>query len=270
MKRPLRCFPWLILSAFVVNSLLGANKVVVNAVATPEYLTARAADQSMQIQTYQFMKGQYFSGDVKRVTMEEFSFMELLESLAVQLQRQGFYPHKENGKGDLVIVVHYGVTDHPKSFSEDLGYTSLADIGFQDTADVEDIEFALHAQEWMQSSRASSTRNKAMLLGMEEAFDWKREFSDRALQGMVEQARYFVVLIAFDLPLAKQGIIQAHWMTRYSIRATGQSYDKAVLAMNEVAGNYFGKDLDELQREFPDYDSRVEIGEIEVIKQEEE
>ena len=267
MKFSPKILSWMVLSAALLTPLDGAKRVVVNAEATPHYLKLRAEDDSKQIQTYQFMKGQYFEGDVRRVTMENFTFMELLESLALQLQRQGFYPHKENGEGDLVIVVHYGVTDESQDLMEDLGYTSMSEMGF---SDVEDQEFGLHGLEWSENMRASSDAMKANLLGVEQAYDWKREFDDERLLEIVEKARYFVVLIAYDLPLAKQGIMQAHWMTRYSIRATGHSYDQAILAMNEVAGNYFGKDLDKIQNEFPDFETKVEIGDIEVIENEEE
>jgi len=258
-----------IIAAITLSSswLSAINKVVVRADATEEFIRARALDEKKKIQTYQFMKGRYFPGNGKRPTMERITFMDLLESLAVQLQRQNFYPDPENGEGDLVLVVHYGVTDYEFDYQDALGYTSLAEMGFQD---VEDKEFGLQSKQWMDNSRASSRSLKSSILGMESAYDWKREFDDDDLQLMVEEPRFFVVVMAYDLPLAKQGKLQVHWMTRYSIRATGQSYDKAVQYLNDVAGNFFGKYLEELERKFPNDYSEVIVGEIEVIGNEEE
>ena len=268
MKFPFQFLAIACATGFLAVSLSAANnKIAIKAEATVEYTKARALDEDKKIQTYQFMKGRYFPGDVKRVTMEKFTFMELLENMAAHLRKQNFYPDPENGEGDLVLVVHYGVTDYEMDIQESMGYTSLADMEFQD---IDDLEFGLSAKEWMDNSRASSRSMKARLLGMEEAYDWKRKFDDHHLQIMVEEPRYFVVVMAYDLPLAKQGILEVHWTTRYSIRSTGQSFDDAVLAMNDVASDFFGKNLVGLQRKFFDDDSRVEVGEIEVIGEEKE
>ena len=55
------------------------------------------------------------------------------------------------------------------------------------------------------------------------------------------------------------------WSTRYSIRAIGQSFDQAIKDMNLVAADYFGKNLQGLNKTRVTDKSRVEIGEIEVI-----
>ncbi|MCZ6674371.1 MAG: hypothetical protein O7C75_15690 [Verrucomicrobia bacterium] len=256
------------------------NKIAVRAEATIEYTKGRALDETKKIQTYQFMKGRYFPGDLKRVSMEKVTFREILENMAVHLQKQNFYPDPEYGEGDLVLVVHYGVTHREFSYDDMLGYTSLSDYGFNAvgaaTSDLTrmDATASLGANVAMRDSfnhgNASSAQFKAMLLGMEEAFDWNPPENEYDLKSMIYQPRYFVVLMAFDLPLAKQGILQVHWTTRYSIRATGQSFDQAILAMNDVAGDFFGKNLEGLNKKFLDDDSRVVIGDIEVIGEEKE
>ncbi|QXD23709.1 hypothetical protein F7C95_17575 [Opitutia bacterium ISCC 51] len=121
----------LVLLLFLLSlQLNGENRVVVRAQATKKFIQARSLNEGKKIQTYQFMQGQYFPGNVRRDTMEEIPFMSLLENVAEHLQIQSFYPNPEFGEGDLVIVVHYGATDVGSSFQEAFGQTSLSDFGY--------------------------------------------------------------------------------------------------------------------------------------------
>ncbi|MCZ6674370.1 MAG: hypothetical protein O7C75_15685 [Verrucomicrobia bacterium] len=263
MKLPTKTLAIVVTTALFASFLNAANKVSIRAEATEEYVDARAFDGTKKIQTYQFMKGRYFPGDVKRITLENFAFMDVLKDMAVHLQKQNFQPNLEYGEGDLVLVVHYGVTHHQNDYPELWGYTPLQEMGFLAFANE---KFNKDPIRWYKNKNLWSTQFKARLLGMEEAYDWKHQFSDYDLSLMIDEPRYFVVLMAYDLPLAKQGTLKLHWITRYSIRATGQPYDRAIKYMNEIAGDFFGKNLDRLNKKFPADDSKVEIGEIEVLE----
>jgi hypothetical protein len=127
------------------------------------------------------MKGRYFAGDFKRTDMEEFTFMDILENLAIHLKKQNYNADPKNGEGDLLLVVHYGVTRDKTRFDKYLQSRGLP-----------------NNPPW-------STEFKATLLGMEEAYDWKREFNEIDLEMMIEEPRFFVIVIAYDLPQAKQG-----------------------------------------------------------------
>jgi len=65
---------------------------------------------------------------------------------------------------------------------------------------------------------------------------------------MVSEERFFIFLIAFDLPAYRKGEKKVLWTTRYSMRAIGQDFDEAIGELNYVASNYFGKDLDEVSK----------------------
>ena len=270
-----------VLTAICFTICLNAanNKIAFKVEATEEYSIDRAQDPNKKIQTYQFMKGRYFPGDLKRTSMEKVTLMDILENLAVHLQKQNFYPDPENGEGDLVIVVHYGVTQTEVDFNEMLAYDSLSDYGSdllgKGTSQLANMDalaslgFNVATKDLAQRSNVASGYLKASLLGMEEAYDMLPPENEYDLKLMLSEPRYFVILMAYDLPLRKQGILKLHWTTRFSIRATGQPFDEAVLKMNEVAGNYFGQNMKGLSKRFVDDDSQVEIGEIEVLGQEE-
>ena len=259
------CMPILAALAAMVlltASLQAKNKVIVRAEATKEWVDARA-DASSKAQTYQLMKGRYFPGDLKRITMEEFTFAELAKDLAGNLQKQNFLPDPRYGEGDLVLVVHYGVTHVTGLASEARDYDTLQDLGY---LSVPDERFREDPIGWYKHISPRSIHFKARLLGMEEVFDWRKRFDLWDLRIMIDQPRFFVILMAYDLPLAKQGTLKLHWMTRYSIRAAGQSYHQAVPYLNEVAGDFFGKNFESLERQFPMSQPTVEVGEIEVLE----
>ena len=140
------------------------------------------------------------------------------------------------------------------------------------------VGFNIASSNWMQESSKLSGAPREYLLGIED--EWAKEmdskvvssmaaglrskFEDLGLQYLMEEPRYFIVLMAWDLPLAKMGEFKLHWMTRYSIRTTGQYYDNALNQMNMVASNYFGENFENLKKGRASDDAQVIIGEIEV------
>lgn len=84
---------------------------------------------------------------------------------------------------------------------------------------------------------------------------------------MLSEARYFVVVMAYDYQLfRKKDEAKLLWSTRYSVRIRGHSFETAFKEMNQVASDYFGKNFDKLTRKRLDDKSSVEIGDIEVIE----
>jgi hypothetical protein len=254
---------------FAMTGLQGANRILIKAQASEEYAKQRALGDKNKIQTYNFFEGRYYGGNSKDSSMERFTFMDIVEDMAVHLRRQGYYNNPVVGEGDLLIVVHYGATDYEESYFDMMGYNSMEDLGYSDDMDASalaEFQFNMSSLDTINRANDQSRYGKARLLGMEEAYKqstspWERE----DLEWQLTESRYFVVLMAYDLPLLKQGETKLLWSTRYSIRAIGQSFDQAIKDMNLVAGDYFGKNLKGLNKTRVTDKSRVTIGEIEVI-----
>ena len=128
--------------------------------------------------------------------------------------------------------------------------------------------------DWSVAWRWRRQRNRAMeerahstiVLGMEEAFSNRVSPQDEyELKSLLQEERYFVILMAYDYPSVKRGKPELVWSTRYSIRAYGQNFEDAIKGMNVVAGDFFGKNLKGLSRKRVDDASHVEMGDIEVI-----
>lgn len=268
------------------TSLHSANRVVLKAQASEAFTKARALDTSKKIMTYQFMKGNTHVGMTSDASMKLVPFEGILHDLAINLRKQGFYMHKYKSEGDLLIVVHYGVTDVEISYEEFMGYNTEEDLGLTDDvfsagAVGEAIDFATmdtltSASFNLSSSATGGTQNrqgeayKAQLLGLERAYSDKISSTEEyELKSMLAEERYFIVLMAYDYPAFKKGEAKLMWSTRYSIRTLGQSFEDAVQDLNFVASDYFGKNLQGLAKQRATDDSRVEMGDIEVIDNEE-
>ena len=287
MKYILQTLTLLVLSSLLGNGLRAANRILIKAVASEEFTKSRALVEDKKIQTYQFILGRYFPGNVKDTSMEKVTLDDVVQNLAVHMRKQNFYPHKDPEKGDLLIVIHYGVTDYDPTFEEMFAINSLEDLGYTDeianaggggtaldfsTIDaINNFSFNLNTSAAMADANEQSTFFKAQLLGLEEAFS-PRTSSQEAydLQHMLNEERYFIILMAYDYPLYKQGELKLHWSTRYSIRTIGQPFEEAIKDMNYVAGDFFGKNLKGINSKRVTDRSRVDIGEIEVLGTEEE
>ncbi|MBC9868045.1 MAG: hypothetical protein F7O42_09250 [Opitutae bacterium] len=262
--------------------LEAANRVALKTQASKEFIKGKAEDPTRKIQTYQFMKGNFHMGFTRDPSMKEVTFEGILYDLAMNLRKQGFYMHRDRSEGDLLIVVHSGVTDVEISYEEFMGYTSEEDMGLTDEilnagAGGEAIDFAtidamnqlnfnLSSSGTTGSANRQSQAYKAQLLGLERAYSDKisnQEAYD--LRSMLDEERYFIVLMAYDYPAFKKGEAKLMWSTRYSIRTLGQTFAEAIKDMNVVASDYFGKNLAGITQKRATDDSRVEMGEIEVL-----
>ena len=267
-------------------SLNAANQVVINAQAHQEFSNARKNDDSSQSMTYAFMKGKFHGGNRADPAMDDFPFDEVLLDLSTNLQKQNFKGVQDPNGAELVIVVNYGVTSVQESNEELLGYDSMEDYGFSDGAvnsgsgggvnvdelnGIQDMQFQINAENAIKEGQQGGAFYTARLLGMEKAYVGTispRE--ELELKNLLSDRRYFMVLMAYDLPLMREGELVLHWTTRYSIRAIGQSFDQAIKDMNLVAGNYFGKNMGDLVKKRVTDKSRVELGKIKVIGTEED
>lgn len=287
MKRNYRFANRMFIAAWLLGtgslSLIAANQVVISAKAHEDFSVSRENKDPDEPTTYAFMKGRFHGGNRADPGMDDFPFNDVILEIATHLQKQNFQPVPNANDAELVIVVHYGVTSPQTSQEELLGYTSLEDQGISAEAvnsgsgsvnldalnSIQDMQFERNAGTTNEEGYQGSTFYTSRLLGMEKAFVGNASpREEMELKNMLNERRYFIVLMAYDLPLMKEGQIHLHWTTRYSIRAIGQSFDQAIKDLNLVAGNYFGKNMGNLVMKRVTDKSRVDLGKIEVLEAE--
>ena len=281
--------PPLILSAVLAigsfgSSQAASNRVAIKAEADLDFLKEREKDGTAKPMSYQVAKGKFYRGGMNDKRMETFTFEDIVNDMAQHLAKQKFFPYQGEGTGDMLIVVHYGVTEYEESIMELMGYTSEEEMGLGGDFDFEgiapdaagmnavsDLGFNQSLRDTANSSNKRSMGHKANLLGMEEAFGFYTNNQDKyELMSMLDEERYFVILMAYDMKSIQAKDPKLLWTTRYSIRAIGQTFDDAMKGMNEIAGDYFGKSFKGLNLKRLEDTSSVEIGDIEVIQEEPE
>lgn len=275
----------LITFAVLINAVsylsAASNRVAIKAEADLDFLKEREKDGVAKPMTYQVAKGKFYVGAMNDKRMQTFTFEDIVNDMSKHLAKQNFYPYQGEGTGDMLIIVHYGVTEYEESIMELMGYTSeeemgLGDVGFEGIASdgagmnaIADLGFNQSLQNSSGSSNARSMGQKANLLGMEEAYGFYTNNQDKyELMSMLDEERYFVILMAYDMESIKAKESKLLWTTRYSIRAIGQNFDDAIKGMNEIAGDYFGQSFKGLNLKRLRDESNVEIGDIEVIQEE--
>lgn len=278
------CLGATMIIGFMGTSQAASNRVAIKAEADLDFLKEREKDGTEKPMSYQVAKGKFYRGGMNDKRMQTFTFEDIVTDMAQHLQKQKFYPHQGEGTGDMLIVVHYGVTEYEESIMELMGYTSEEEMGLGGDFDFEgiapdgagmnavaDLGFNQTTSQTLSNSNRKSMGHKAQLLGMEEAFGFYTNNQDKyELQSMLDEERYFVILMAYDIASMKQKDPKLLWTTRYSIRAIGQNFDDAMKGMNAIAGDYFGKSFKGLNLKRLQDDSSVEIGDIEVIGEAEE
>lgn len=253
-----------------------ADRVAIKAFATDDYTIERTRNASKKVQTYFIAEGKYYPGNTNRPGMEEVDFMDIAQDLAFNLKRRNFFSETHQDQGDLLILVHYGVTDYDPDYMELRSIDSMDDFGFGavendepllERAVTEEFQAQVFDMQSLNQGGMEEVARRAQLLGMDALFDpFANDQEINELWAMLEEERYFVVLQAFDLPLFRKGEKKLVWSTRYSIRAKGKRFDQAIAELNHVAGDYFGQNRKGLNFKRTTDGSDVKLGEVEVIE----
>jgi hypothetical protein len=264
----------ILLSAGLIQAK--TDRVAVKAFATDGYTVERARDESKNVQTYFIAEGKFYPGNTARSDMEEVAFMDIAQDLAFNLKRQNFFSETNQEKGDLLILVHYGVTDYDSDYMELHAIDSIDDFGFGsvelddplfESAFREEFQAQVFDMQSINHGNTEALAVRARLLGMDELFSiTATDLQINDLRQMLEEERFFIVLQAFDLPLYREGEKKMLWTTRYSMSARGKRFDQSLAEMNFVAGDFFGQNRLGLNFKRSSDKSDVKIGEVEVIE----
>jgi hypothetical protein len=188
--------------------------------------------------------------------------MDIARVIAVPLASQQYLPAKDPKTTRLLIMVYWGTTYAPEHASESQTYQNAQQARdavnvalHQDPPSVvqalEDNEMLAIAEVQRENHRRDqqNARN-AEMLGYESW--WQATYTahagtpqERERQDMMaelEEARYFVVLMAYDFPiLLREKKHKLLWETRFSIREHNNAFDQQLPAMAVKAAEFFGK-----------------------------
>ena len=268
------------LATSIVTARQKTARVFVDSEASVNYNESKESDSGAKYETYVFIQGKFYPGSFKDKSLTLPSFDEVAETLAENMKLRNYYPSATPEQGDLLVVVHYGVT----SVQQDLGELFMLDGSdpYADQADPEqftevyddtfdDIQRVDDLARVNEAAHANSMNNSR--LGMGRALDKRHLTANEEFDIRVEMEdeRYFIILMAYDYSKLRQTREkELLWTTRFSLPATGTNFVDAYPALARAARNYYGTSLEEYAKSRTHFGTgSVDIGTLETVGVEE-
>jgi hypothetical protein len=289
-KVPPVCLLFLALAGIVLPLRAGSNDLVaVSSTASEDYVRQKFGPGAPKRENYLFFQGKFFGGTTRDPNLEHAQFIDIVKILAENMVRQNYFPTKDPKAADLLIVVHWGTTtvyeDPNRQFNLENKNAELskyndavAAAGSSDNflanlpPDQSGVNMQLAISDLESGTQQAAAATNAQLLGFRQqlAKDQNQLTSsssglsddEMALQLLLSEERYFVILMAYDYHTMKKGSRpQLLWSTRFSIRAPGNSFTGTLPVMGKVAADFFGHPIDGLKLEKPNAPrGKVEVG----------
>jgi hypothetical protein len=267
-------------------------RVIVSATAAPEYTLHKYGDGKTKPESYVVMQGHYFEGDTLDKSIDRMPFRRITEILAPELAQRQYWPAKNIKDADLLIVVHWGTTAPPVPMLEMRAQTSpvpetpatQAKMGLRAESpgvkgggdfvssllaeqsltkeDVRLLYFAALEQRTDGMSNEAPYARILQLLGYARFLnDPMPQAEDYSLASDLAQARYFIILKAYDLhaptPAARS---RAVWTLHLNMSSPGNDFRTALDRMSMAAADYVGRSTDRVETIRPPREGKVEIG----------
>ncbi|MDB4384498.1 hypothetical protein N9023_01625 [Opitutaceae bacterium] len=253
------------------------GSVIVDSIASPAYEAIQADRGPDDIETYQLMQGRFFGGQIKDRSLERIEFQEVVDTLAKSLAQRNYYPNKHLDQGDLLLIVHFGVTSVDEDWEDLMGITSMedeaalyGDVSVEEDTEIGSTELSYDPFNYTMPSSQYGNESNASLLGFDrELRKPNLSFNDELnLREALEEERYLIIVMAYDFrEIRANGNFNLQWSTRFSIRSPGTNFEEAHFALSRAAAPHFGTNLEDLTTVIkPWRETQVEIGEAEVVE----
>tara|TARA_B100001093_G_scaffold315548_1_gene301035 strand:+ start:686 stop:1660 length:975 start_codon:yes stop_codon:yes gene_type:complete len=252
-----------ILATLFTNNSHAAKvaRVFVDSEASSTYNEYKESENGETYETYVFIKGNFYGGDISDNSLRNVTFEELVGTIGNSMKQRNFYPSASADQGDLLVVVHYGLMSVPQDLG-DLFQLDMDDPYGEQPFDEDDEEVDeeqidedpfindTYFNDLKRLSELSHNNQAGMSnikLGIGRALNRKNitaaeEFDLRA---ELEAERYFIILMAYDYKKLRSAKKQELlWTTRFSVPSLGTNFENAYPALARAASSYYGSSLD--------------------------
>jgi hypothetical protein len=287
-------------SARAMDPVVGAEAVASK--VAKDYVRARMPDGSFVPELYAFGPGGNWGGELKDLTIDKMTFLDVAHVIAKPLALQKYFPGTDPAKTKLLIMVYWGTTAVPPPYEQDTLYhnyqqaleeyrllitqsggslkndqvATAPNVAILDEAN-NVLSAGLHQLDIENHIRDRIDFKNAEMLGYDvsgligtERGDYLKHTAMRTERNDevddIEENRYFVVLMAYDFQLLwKQRKHKLLWETRFSVNERHNAFDKALPALAQYASLYFGQPSNGLVKSRV-LDANVEVGEPTLIQ----
>jgi hypothetical protein len=272
--------------------------VAVSSATDKSYYRVKQEDGSFRPEYYVIANGGKFPGTVRDATFDRISYPQVAGLVGQQLARQNYFLAPKARDASLLIVIYWGQTvpfndtnyriavdnaaltltsymankPPPTSMAERVRTGEILRRDSGDGGGNSELEFAMAQVEMENRHRDLANQENARLLGYIDAINERREIPPwadiaglaREMEDEVEDARYYVVVAAYDFNLIREKKKKVlRWVTRISVGARGNEFDKRVAQMVASAADAFGQGGGLRRRQFGD--ARVILGETQYL-----
>lgn len=141
----------------LASACLADDRVAVSALAETDYTDAKfGASGIPKRETYIVMRGRYFSGATVDGSIDQMPFKQILGYLTPKLAKQQYFPAKSIEAADLMLVVHWGVTNPRVSTLEMMARSSSV-------TDTSNTAAGLMKSQLAQEARAAGVSTEAYI-----------------------------------------------------------------------------------------------------------
>ena len=302
MKRPPLSFRHLlaVLGLLALNLPLAADdRVALIATASPGYTQRKFDGDRPRPETYVLLEGKRTEGITADRSIDGMPFRRIVDCLAPELAKQQYFPTTDIKHADLLLVVHWGTTI-PRITDDQLRGITTIDVTGGEDKKAEDLtkesiksggsaglaaylaagDNQVLRQQMDELDRGNDRRSdvlrertNARLLGYDAELNrLSRDtiFStehEAAMRMDLGGERYFIILRAYDLkqPPEAGGQRQPVWTLHANMGTPGQNFTTAINLMGNAAGDYFGRDSQEMQTVRPkSREGKVTLGPLEI------
>lgn len=290
-------------AALLLTSLPAVAKkrlivAAVNSEVFNGYARKKLPDGSFKREYYAIADGGFSSGAIRDPSIDKVKFPVLAGKIAEFLALRNYYFAPNAKSANLLMVISWGLTnpsfnrspydDTVNGVSNAMNtYKSAAAAAVGTPRSMDGIESPqsaianadreafisqLYQLQLYNKIRRRADLKDARLLGYLKTINRLSGISRLAGAGTdyddliadIEEPRYYVILKAFDFRAATQHHkVKLLWVTRVSIRAQGNQFDKDMETMLANASQYFGRDSYGLHRRFGN--PSVEVGKLKFI-----
>ena len=283
----------MLMAAVVTAEMPAATQslsVSVRGQVAPDYRRQKLPDGSFKPERYVIADGGKFDETFRDASFDKVSYPQVAGIVARHLATQKYFLAPTTKEADLLIAIYWGATVPLNGAQYNLAVDTLSRAVSESMAsgpgapapgggtqpnnpDMSgSLEFAMAGMELENRYRDTMATTNARILGYIEAINdrWDMmpwaDIGDlkRVYQDDIEQERYYVVVMAYDLRKLLAGDRKAvRWVTRISIDAQGTSFDERFAQMVASAAPTFGQALP-LRRRFY-ADPSVTLGELKFL-----
>lgn len=287
---PLALFLIVVVAVISFDLAHASDRVVVVANANEGYTERKFGVGKPARETYILMQGHHYGGTTVDRSLEQMSIRDVASYLVPQLAEQNFVPAKSTAEADLMLAVHWGVTNPRVGRLEMMARTEVFSPTVPNTADpnassaeqekVEALNGLLGAEDRNEhlehlsdyQDAEQSSRNLAQLLGYTDVL---RKLASRMVTSAEEQTlrsdlskeRYFIIVRAYELrtPTAVRPR-RPVWTLHLNIGSPGNNFRTAMTRMSQVAPDFVGRtsaDAQSIRARAPS--GRVDLGDAIIL-----